>query len=194
MMLCYTRIYILILTVLLYKMTLTNSVNGVGRTWFMEFNLKKCEHLTITNTRCLIIYSYFLGNSAITEVPHTKYLGVTIDQKLSWNEHTQRITSKANQVSSFCVATSISVLLMLNCYKMMVRPVIEYLSTVWAPYTLTNINQLESIQRRAARFCCNDFSTYSNVTRMMSSLNMPTLEQRRNIAKLITMYKILIVH
>ena len=193
-MLCYTRIYILILTVLLYKMTLTNSVNGVGRIWFMEFNLKKCEHLTITNTRCLIIYSYFLGNSAITEVPHTKYLGVTIDQKLSWNEHTQRITSKANQVSSFCVATSISVLLMLNCYKMMARPVIEYLSTVWAPYTLTNINQLESIQWRAARFCCNDFSTYSNVTRMMSSLNMPTLEQRRNIAKLITMYKILIVY
>ena len=73
----------------------------------------------------------------------------------------------------------------------MVRPVIEYASTVWAPYTLTNINLLESIQRRAARFCCDDFSTYSSVTRMMSSLNMPTLEQRRNIAKLITMFKIL---
>ena len=51
---------------------------------------------------------------------------------------------------------------------MMARPVIKYASTVWAPYTLTNINQLESIQqRRAARFCCNDFSTYSSVTRMM---------------------------
>ena len=46
-------------------------------------------------------YSYFLGNSAITEVPHTKYLRVTIDQKLSWNEHTQKISSKANQVNSF---------------------------------------------------------------------------------------------
>ena len=70
----------------------------------------------------------------------------------------------------------------------MVRPVIEYASTVWAPYTLTNINQIESIQWRAARFCCDDFSTYSSVTSMMSYLNMPTLEQRRNTAKLITLY------
>ena len=66
----------------------------------------------------------------------------------------------------------------------MVWPVIEYASTVWAPYTLTNINQLECIKRRTARFCCNDFSTYSSVTRMMSFLNMPTLEQRKNIANI----------
>ena len=72
----------------------------------------------------------------------------------------------------------------------MVRPIIEYASSVWAPYTLSNINQLEFIQRRAARFCCNDFSRYSSVTRMMS-LNLPTLEQRRNNAKLTIMYKAL---
>jgi len=56
-------------------------------TWFMEFNLKKCEHLRISNKQYPIIYSYLLDNSIIAEVPHTKYLGVTIDQKLSWNEH-----------------------------------------------------------------------------------------------------------
>ena len=73
----------------------------------------------------------------------------------------------------------------------MVRPIIEYASSVWAPIPLANINQLECIQRRAARFCCNDFSSLSSVTRMMSSLNLPTLEQRRNNAKLIIMYKAL---
>ena len=127
----------------------------------------------------------------ITKVTHTKYLEVTFDQKLSWNEHIQRISSKANQVNGFlrcnlhqCPATVKS-----NCYKMMVRPIVEYASSVWATYTLSNINQLEFIQRRAARFCCNDFSRYSSVTRMMSSLNLPTLEQRRNNAKLTIMYK-----
>ena len=125
----------------------------------MEFNVKKCEHLRITNKRCPIIYSYFLGNSAITEVPQTKYLGVTIDQKLSRNKHTQRISSKANQVNSFLRRNlhQCPVNIKYNCYKMMVRPVIKYASTVRAPYTLTNINHLESIQRKAARFCCNDF-------------------------------------
>ena len=140
-----------------------------------------------------VIYSYFLGNTVITEVIHTKYLGVTFDQKLSWNEHIQRISSKANQVNGFlqrnlhqCPVTVKS-----NCYKMMVRPIVEYASSVWAPHTLGNINQLEFIQRRAARFCYNDFSRYGSVTRMMSSLNLSTLEQRRNNAKLIIMYKAL---
>ena len=161
--------------------------------WLMDFNPKKCEHLRITNKHSPVIYSYFLGNTVITEVIHTKYLGVTFAQKLSWNEHIQRISSKANQVNGFlrrnlhqCPVTVKS-----NCYKMMVRPIIEYASSVWAPHTLGNVNQLEFIQRRAARFCYNDFSRYGSVTRMMSSLNLSTLKQRRNNAKLIIMYKAL---
>ena len=34
-------------------------------------------------------------------VYHTKSLGVTIDHKLSWNEHIQRIVNKAIQVNAF---------------------------------------------------------------------------------------------
>ena len=69
--------------------------------WLMDFNPKKYEHLRITNTHSPIIYSYFLGNVVVIEVIHTKYLGVTFDLKLSWNEHMQRISSKANQVNGF---------------------------------------------------------------------------------------------
>ena len=89
-----------------------NKLSEWAHTLLMEFNVKKCEHLRITNKRCPIIYSYFLGNSAITEVPHTKYLGVTIDQKLSWNE--KESPAKLTKLIVFCAATSISVLLMLN--------------------------------------------------------------------------------
>ena len=71
---------------------------------------------------------------------------------------------------------------------MMVRPIVE---SVWAPHTHTNINQLESIQRRAARFCYNNFFRFSSVTRMMTSLNLPTLEERRNKPKITTIYKII---
>ena len=53
-----------------------------AHTWLMELTIKKCEHLRITNKRNPIIYSYYLENSIISEVPHTKYLGVIIDQKL----------------------------------------------------------------------------------------------------------------
>ena len=105
--------------------------------WLMEFNPKKCEHLRITNKNSSIIYNYLLGNAVITEVTHAKYVGVTFDQKLLWNDYIQRTSSKANQVNSFiqrnlhqCPATVKS-----NCYKMLVRPIVEHASSVWAPYS-----------------------------------------------------------
>ena len=44
---------------------------------------------------------YYIQNDVIKEVKHTKYLGVIIDHCLSWNEHINYITSKANNVKCF---------------------------------------------------------------------------------------------
>jgi len=119
-----------------------------------------------------LLLSYLPRRCIISEVPYTKYLGVTIDQKLSWNKHIQRITSKANQINGFLHHNlhQCPVHFKNNCYKSTVRPIFEYASSVWAPHTHTDINK--SIQRRAARFCYNDFSRSSSVTRMMSSLHL----------------------
>jgi len=38
------------------------------------------------------------------------------------------------------------------CYTTLVRPVIEYSTTAWAPHTAQNCNKLEQVRRRAARF------------------------------------------
>ena len=63
--------------------------------------------------------------------------------------------------------------------------------TVWDPRTTVNIRRLESVQRHAARFCLNDFSRYTSVTSMLSTLNLPSLQSRRKTAKLIILYKII---
>ena len=46
----------------------------------------------------------------------------------------------------------------------------EYASSVWDPHTVDNTNRLEAVQRKSARFVMNDYSTYSSVTAMMSTL------------------------
>ena len=73
----------------------------------------------------------------------------------------------------------------------MVHPILEYSSTVWDPHTSVNINRLESIQKSAARFCYNTYSRFSSVSAMLNCLSLPTLQSRRNKAKLSTMYKII---
>ena len=80
------------------------------------------------------------------------------------------------------------------CYKSMVHPILEYASSVWDPHTTANIQKLESVQRRAARFCLNDHSRYSSVTNILLSLNLPSLHSRRKSTKLMTMYKIYIIN
>ena len=63
----------------------------------MTFNPSKCEYLKITNKLHSISIQY-IQNHIIKEAPHAKYLGVIIDQHLTWNEHISYVTSTANKV------------------------------------------------------------------------------------------------
>ena len=69
--------------------------------WQMKtilFNFTKCDFLRITKRKFPITASYTIGEYVIQEVSHIKYLGVTIDSQLSWNEHIKTATKKANAV------------------------------------------------------------------------------------------------
>ena len=50
-------------------------------------------------------------------------------------------------------------------------------STVRDPVTKSSIAKLESVQRRAARFCCSDYRRTSSVTSMLQYLGWRTLNQ-----------------
>ena len=73
----------------------------------------------------------------------------------------------------------------------MVRPIMEYACTVWSPFTRKNIQGLEAVQRRAARFVKNDYRFTSSVTAMLQDLEWPTLEERRWAIKATMLFKIL---
>ena len=73
----------------------------------------------------------------------------------------------------------------------MVKPIVEYACTVWAPCTRKNIQSLEAVQRKAAWFAKNDYGFTSSVTAMLQDLGRPTLERRRWLFKVIMLFKIL---
>ena len=76
-------------------------------------------------------------------------------------------------------------------YKTLVRPLVEYLSSVWSPYTKSNIARLEMVQRRAARWTLSENSPYASVTQMLQSLGWQSFEQRRSDSRLCLFYKII---
>ena len=61
-----------------------------------------------------------------------------------------------------------------HCYLSLVRPIVEYTTVAWSPHTKKEIDYIESVQRRAARFVNNDYSRYSSVSSMLTNLNWLT--------------------
>ena len=79
--------------------------------------------------------------------------------RLKWSEHINNITKKANQTLG-CLKSNIQVHnkdLKSTAYKTLVRPKLEYASTVGSPHTDQDIYKLESVQRRATRRVTRDY-------------------------------------
>ena len=158
----------------------------------MSFHPDKCHVLTISKKKNPIKTSYTLHGHILESVPSAKYLGCTFTSDLNWNQHVSNICNKANRTLGFLKrnlnisATSVKV----NAYKSLVRPLVEYASPVWDPYHKSEIDRLEMVQRRGARYVTNRHGNRSSVSNMLQHLNWNSLENRRKEARLALFYKI----
>ena len=79
---------------------------------------------------------------------------------------------------------------MLYFYKNKLITVDFIVSSNWDPHTSSNINTIEMVQRKAARFVMNNWSRLSSVTSMINLLEWTTLQVRRQQAKIVMLYRI----
>ena len=78
-----------------------------------------------------------------------------------------------------------------KAYYSLVRPNLEYACSVWDSHTQKNIQSIQKVQPRAARFVkkCNQPTPGTN-TSLLEELKWPSLEQRRKQTRLTNFYKI----
>ena len=161
--------------------------------WMMEFHPEKCEVInTITRKPNPVVFNYTMHGHKLQHVDSIKYLGLTIAKDLRWDKHIDCIVAKANRTLGF-LRRNINInnpKLKAQAYKSLVRPLLEFSSTVWDPHTDHLINKIEMVQRRAARFTLNQCRRTDSVTAMLDKLSWPTLAQRRQHARLQMFYKI----
>jgi protein involved in ribonucleotide reduction len=74
------------------------------------------------------------------------------------DQHINYITSKTNKTLRFLRRNLKIPSIRINeqAYFTLARPLVEYASTIWDPYTQTDINKVEAVQRRAARYVANN--------------------------------------
>ena len=106
-------------------------------------------------------------------------LGVLLNSKLNFNKHIDNIWGKANSVLALLKRNlyHCNTQVRGQAYILYVRPMLEYASTVWAPYTKSNIEKLESVQQRAARFVVYNYDFSSCITSILNTLKIPDIHK-----------------
>ena len=125
-----------------------------AKTWLLRLNPDKCESIVLSNKRTPPVPKYYLDTKLISCKPVVRYLGVFVDCHLNWNDHCKYVAAKATRSLNFlrhCLFNC-SGIVKSATYKCIVRPIMEYACSVWFLHTAKNINTLEHIQLRAARW------------------------------------------
>ena len=111
---------------------------------------------------------------------------------MMWNEHIGKTSSKANKKLGFLCRNikTMAQSLKEKAYKTIVRPTMEYYSTVWDPYYETHSDTLEKVQRRAARWVTGRFHNMSSPSAMIQDLGWRDLNQRTADSRLCMLHTI----
>ena len=163
--------------------------------WQLHFHPDKCHilHLGKTNEK----HRYYMG--AGDDTPHThlkatteeKDLGVIIDDQLTFSNHCDKIVTTANKLLGIMrrTFTYLDKNVFSLVYKGIIRPIIEYASSVYSPILMRDINKIESIQRRATKMVVG--LSNKSYEQRLKALDLPALRFRRARGDMINVYKYL---
>ena len=170
-------------------MKLQEDIDCLGcwaRSWGMRLKPVKCNIMQLTRKRIKKINaSYSLEGTVLDNVKKIKYHGVTITNDLKWNTHVSNICTKANRTLGFLRRDVKE-----SAYKGLVRPILQYGSSVWDPQSILLQDELEKVQKRAARFVTGNYVYETgSMTGILKQLQWESLKKRRKDSRLIMLYK-----
>ena len=139
----------------------------------MAFHPGKCKVMRITRVTDSIDITYSLRGHPL-EVAHSeKYLGVMLDDKLSWSQQIKSVAGNGNSKLGFLRRNLKlhNMEIKSTAYRSLCRSTLEYCCSVWSPHIDDHINDIEKIQRKAERYVCNRYKREDSLTAMKTDLN-----------------------
>ena len=171
-----------------------NKIHEWSTKWLVQLNRDKCKvmHLGYHNQK----YKYYINDESniqysIQSTECEKDLGVMIQSDLKWHNHVGYVCARANRIIGMLRRTFVylNVRMVSQLYKVFVRPHLEYAVSVWCPYHISDINQLDRVQHRMTRLMPNlSCLPYKERLRL---LTLPSLCERRTRGDLIQMHKLI---
>ena len=124
---------------------------NIAKTNFMLFKPSNFQNIRHNNL------NIHIDGLPIIEKKATKFLGVTIDSSLSWNDHIRNIHISVSRgigvlyrIKNLVSQKSLTIL-----YNALILPYITYCNIVWGNCGLTKTNSILLLQKRALRLITN---------------------------------------
>ena len=165
--------------------------------WLMSLNTAKCKILTLCKNKKSYMkreygFNISVDNFVILEhVDCMKDLGVVVDDELSFSDLICEKVKKVYQMLGIIKRNfkDFDKYTFLLLYITMVRSQLEYANSVWNPYRVGLIRDLEKVQKRATKM----IKACKNMTyiQRLKFLQLPTLKFRRIRGDMIEVFKIL---
>ncbi|KAL5251988.1 hypothetical protein ACHWQZ_G014955 [Mnemiopsis leidyi] len=136
------------------------------------------------------VYQYTTSKGVLYPTSQLRDLGITVSSNMSWTAQIKNMADKARQKGSWVLSVfnNRSPTIMLTLYKSMVRSLLEYCCPLWDPHKVSDIQELEGVQRAfTARIAgCQDLDYWER----LKKLSLMSLQRRRERYILLHMWKI----
>lgn len=150
--------------------------------WRIQVNPEKTQAIIFTNKFIKHSPSSLLklNDTQINWTDSVKYLGVTLDQKLNFNKHTEIQLKKAKIIKSqlypLLKSKKLESRIKINIYKSVLRPVLTYASETWIQTAESNLNKLQRFQNITVRQALNAQWYHPNVMLQREANLQPIVE------------------
>ena len=124
-----------------------------AKQWLINFNPNKTVVVLFSLMELGVPPNLIFDGVPIQFVSNHRHLGITLNEKGKWYDHTEKVLSSASKVIGDIrkLKYKFSYHSLNQIYISYVRPILEYSSTVWDNCTAEQARSLEKLQNEAAR-------------------------------------------
>ena len=166
-----------------------NTLSAWFNKWLLSVNRQKAALLVLRTTNMQPLnLSITIDSTENRQVVQHKHLGGTFNDRLTWKDHVDTIsTTAARKIGFLCrYRKRLPQIVLQRIYKTSIRPALKYASVAWSGLSTTEKELLERIQQKAARLITGE-TTRHDIPHdtLLSQAGIPTLSYRREVEQII---------
>jgi hypothetical protein len=152
-------------------------------TWFksnkLSLNVSKTNYILFQNKgkRVKAELNIVIDGISINQVNNTKFLGLHIDESLTWIDHLTHISSKISKNIGIIKRLSKIVPhhVLITLYNTLIAPYLNYCNIIWASNYPGRLTPLEALQKRVVIIICNT-DRLASTSSLFKQLNLLKLQ------------------